>query len=153
MTNYTIRKATEKDLDIILPMGRKIVDEYERTHLGDEMADGFINSGMCDQIYRDSLPNTSVLIDEKKIIGLIITVENTVQGFLINKTHWGTGAAQYLMSETLKAMAKTYNEVSLECFESSPRANSYYRKIGWEKTEVKDTDSGRMVVYKQYFNK
>lgn len=153
MTNYIIRKATEKDLDIILSMGRKIVDEYERTHLGDEMADGFINSGMCDQIYRDSLQNTSVLIDEKQIIGLIITVENTVQGFLINKKHWGTGAAQYLMSETLKTMAKKYNEVSLDCFESSPRANSYYKKDGWKKTEVKDTDSGRMVVYKKYFNK
>jgi len=152
LINYKIRKATEEDLDVILPMGRKIVDEYERTHLGNEMADGFINSGMCDQIYRESLENTTVLTDKKKITGLIIIVENTIQGFLINKTYWGTGAAQYLMSKTLNKMAKKYEEVSLECFESSPRANSYYRKMGWEKTEVKDTDNGRMVLYKRYFN-
>ena len=45
--NYKIRKAEKLDMDDVLRLGRKIVDVCERTHLGDQAADRYINSGDC----------------------------------------------------------------------------------------------------------
>ena len=36
--NYKIRKALITDMETIVVIGRNMVDQYERTHLGDEMA-------------------------------------------------------------------------------------------------------------------
>lgn len=146
---YTIRKATTDDKQNILKMGRRIVDKYERTHLGDSIVDEYIESGDCDTDFLKYFDNITVLVLDTNIIGLIIWIDNIVQGFLIDIPYWGTGAAQYLMNTTLDDKFQVYNEVTLECFESSPIANAYYKKTGWKKVGLIKDDIANRIVYKK----
>ncbi len=147
--NYKIVKATKADLPQIQEMGRSVVDDYERTHLGDEVVDGYIGSGACDADFAKHLDNTQLLLLDKVAIGLIIWIDNRLQGFLIDIPYWGIGAAQHLLTETLRERFEHYDEVYLECFESSPRANAFYTKMGWERGECIESDSLRLVIYRK----
>jgi hypothetical protein len=147
--NYIIRKATKEDISTILEMGVGIVDKYERTHLGDEMVNGYIGSGACKADFIKHIDNTQLLLLDNKVIGLIIWIEDRIQGFLIDIPNWGAGAAQYLINSTLAVKFQEYEEVKLECFKSSPRANAFYKKMGWKETEIIESDGMTMVVYKK----
>lgn len=149
---FKIRKAIPGDLPVILKLGRKNVDQYERTHLGDEMADKFINSGACDQSFIDNLQNTTVIEYNGEIIGLIIFSKNIIDGFLIDSAFWGTGAAQYLMEDTLDKLFNIYDYVTLQAFASSPRANAFYLKTGWILEETKEIDGTMFNNYKYLSN-
>lgn len=147
--NYKIRKAISTDMETILKIGRNMVDKYERTHLGDEMANGYIESGGCDSDFRKYFDDTAVLLLNEKIIGLIIWVENVIQGFLIDIPYWGTGAAQYLLNETMNEKFNIYDKITLECFETSPRANSYYQKVGFMKAGYIEDEMANRIIYKK----
>lgn len=146
---YIIRKATPADKQKILVMGRNIVDKYERTHLGDTMVDGYINSGACDNDFLKNFDNTTVLELNNEIIGLIIWIDNVIQGFLIDFPYWGTGAAQHLINTTINSKFKEFNEVTLECFETSPRANAFYKKMGFKKDGLIKDDMANRIIYKK----
>jgi N-acetylglutamate synthase-like GNAT family acetyltransferase len=145
--NYKIRKAQNQDLEKILELGRKIVDKYERTHLGDEVADCYINSGACDNDFRELYDNITLLTLDEDIIGLIICEKNEIQGFLVDIPYWGTGAAQVLLDYAIKNIFSDYDDITLECFVSSPRANAFYKKMGFLRQSVVDGDGGNRVVY------
>ncbi len=67
--SYTIRKATTRDKAAVLALGRKIVDVYERIHLGDEMADQYIGSGTCDSDLSKIYDNATIILDNDTLIG------------------------------------------------------------------------------------
>lgn len=145
--NYVIRKAAEADKEAVLALGRKTVDEYERTHLGDEVADGYINSGACDGDFIKIYDNITVMLENDVIIGLIACEKNEIQGFLMDSLYWGKGTAQTLLDHAENELFRGYEEITLECFESSPRANAFYRKTGFIANNIVDGDGGRRVVY------
>ena len=145
--NYKMRKAEKSDLDSVLKLGRKIVDVYERTHLGDEMADGYINSGACDEDFKKLYSNITLMTLEDKIIGLIVCDKNEIQGFLIDVPYWGTGAAQYLLDYAIKNIFSQYDEINLECFVTSPRANAFYQKMEFNQIKTVEGDGGNRIVY------
>lgn len=147
--NYMIRKATKDDLEHIIRLGNKSLDEYERTHLGDEMVDSYIKSGKSSIELIENIDNTNVLIYDDTIIGFICWKEDNLTGFVIDSSHWGTGAAQHFLNSMLSEKLRLYKEVSLECFESSPRANSFYKKMGWVNVDTISDESANRVIYKK----
>lgn len=146
---YCIRKASEIDKKSVLELGKKIVDVYERTHLGDEVVDGYINSGACENDFLNIYDSITLMFKGDNLVGLISTNSNEIQGFLVDIPYWGTGAAKYLLDYAEKNIFKEYDEITLECFENSPRANRFYIKNGFIKTGLKDGDGGRRIVYKK----
>ncbi len=145
--NCTIRKAEEQDKEQVLALGRKIVDQYERTHLGDAVVDEYIGSGSCDNDFLQVYGNITLLFDGEQLIGFIVTCENEIQGFLIDIPYWGTGAAQYLLDYAIKNIFKNYEEVTLECFVDSPRANAFYKKMGFTQGHIVDGVGAQRIVY------
>ncbi len=93
-----IRKANEQDKGAVLALGRKTVDIYERTHLGDEMADEYINSGACDNDLSKIYDNASVAVHDGKIVGFIFVSENEIQGLSVDDAYWGKGIAQKILA-------------------------------------------------------
>ena len=146
---YIIRKATQEDLDSVLSLGRKIVDQYERTHLGDEMADSYINSGACDSDFIKIYDTITVILSKQEIIGLISCNENTIQGLLIDLPYLGTGAAQTLLDYAIKNLFNDYSKIELECFETSPRANAFYQKMDFQNKGFADGDGGMRIIYEK----
>ncbi len=145
--NYTIRKAEEKDKEQVLALGRKIVDKYERTHLGDDVVNEYIGSGSCDNDFLQVYDNITLLFDDEQLIGFIVTSENEIQGFLIDIPYWGIGAAQYLFNYAVKNIFKNHNEITLECFVNSPRANAFYKKMGFIPGEIVNGVGAERIVY------
>lgn len=80
--DYIIREVEEKDVSNVLKAGLNIVDQYERTHLGDEVADGYINSGACESDYLAQVEDMLLLEKEDNLIGIIIWKENGNQRFI-----------------------------------------------------------------------
>ena len=108
----------------------------------------YIDSGSCDLDFRKYFKNTTVLLLEEEIIGQIIWIDNVIQGFLIDIPYWGTGAAQYLMNETMNQRFNQHEEITLECFETSPRANAYYKKMGFVKAGYIEDEMANRIIYK-----
>ncbi len=146
---YIIRKATEDDKEEVLALGRKIVDEYERTHLGDEVADSYINSGDCDKDLSGIYNNASIILKDNKVIGFIFVDKNEIQGLSVDKMYWGKGIAQKLIAYATQNLFADYDEIQLECFVTSPRANRFYQKMGFVSGEIVDGDGGKRVVYRR----
>lgn len=147
--DYTIRKANESDKSVLTEIARRVTDKCSRKFLDDEIVDEYINSGACDEDIIKDIENTQVLIKEEKIIGLIIWNENILQGLIIDIPYFGTGAAQYLVENTMKDRLENFGEVTLECFENNSRANAFYKKTGWTQVgKIKDDiTKGYRLVY------
>lgn len=144
--NYKIRKAEENDLEFILKLGRKIVDRYERTHLGDEIADSYIHSGASDDELKNLYDKITLIEMDEKIAGLIICEKNQILGFMVDIPYWGTGIAQILLEYAIQNIFSDYEEINLECFASSPRANAFYKKMGFKSEGLVGCDEN-MIFY------
>ncbi len=151
--NYIIRKATLADKASVLALGRKIVDVYERTHLGNEMADAYINSGACDSDLSKIYDNATIILNGDDLIGFLFTDENEIQGLSVDVPYWGKGIAQKLVAYATKNLFTEYDEIKLECFVTSPRANRFYQKIGFVNCGIVEGDGGNRVLYKQKIDK
>ncbi len=147
-----IRKAVEKDKEVVLELGRKIVDKYERTHLGDEMADSYIGSGACDSDLSKIYDNCTIALDGEQIVGFIFTQDNEIQGLAVDIPYWSKGIAQKLIAYATRVIFAPYDEIHLECFVSSPRANRFYQKMGFVVGDTVDGDGGSRAIYKRRIN-
>ncbi len=147
--SYRVRKATESDKNAVLALGRKIVDVYERTHLGDEIADEYIKSGACDSDLSKIYDNATVILDGDEVIGFLFTHENEIQGLSVDVPYWGKGIAQKLIAYATQKLFAGYDEMQLECFTTSPRANRFYQKMGFVNCGVVEGDGGNRNLYKR----
>ncbi len=147
--SYTIRKATTTDKAAVLALGRKIVDVYERAHLGDEMADQYIGSGACDSDLSKIYDNATIILDNDTLIGFIFTQENEIQGLSVDVPYWGMGIAQKLIAYASQNLFQGYEEIQLECFVTSPRANRFYQKMGFVSCGIVEGDGGNRNLYKR----
>ncbi len=149
MAQCIIKKATEKEKTALIALGCKIVDVYERTHLGDDVADGYLDSGACDRDLASLYGNASVILDGETLLGFIFIHENEIQGLAVDVPYWGKGIAQLLVAYAEGQISQQHSEVVLECFESSPRANRFYLKMGFTASGLVDGDGGRRILYKK----
>ncbi len=147
--SYDIRKATEADKAAVLELGRKIVDVYERTHLGNVMADGYIESGACDSDLSKIFDNATVILEGETVIGFLFTHENEIQGLSVDVPYWGKGIAQKLIAYASQNLFAGYDEIQLECFVTSPRANRFYQKMGFVCSGIVEGDGGDRNLYKR----
>ncbi len=147
--SYTIRKATANDKSAVIALGRKIVDVYERTHLGDEMANEYIGSGACDRDLSAIYGNATIILDGETVIGFLFTHENEIQGLSVDVPYWGKGIAQKLIAHASQNLFKDYEEIQLECFVTSPRANKFYQKMGFVNSGIVEGDGGSRNLYKR----
>ncbi len=147
--SYTIRKANETDKPSILTLGRKIVDVYERTHLGDEIANAYLNSGACDKDLLAIYDNATVVLDGDILIGFLFAEKNEIQGFAVDVPYWGKGVAQKLIAYASQNLFKSYHEIQLQCFVNSPRANRFYQKMGFQNCGIVKGEGGHRVLYKR----
>ncbi len=147
--SYTIRKATDFDKAAVLALGRNTVDVYERTHLGDEMADNYIHSGACDRALSAIYDNATVILDDDRVIGFLFTHENEIQGLSVDPLYWGKGIAQKLVAYASQHLFKGYDQIQLECFVTSPRANRFYQKMGFVNCGVVEGEGGNRTLYKR----
>ncbi len=147
--SYTIRKALEADKSAVLALGRRIVDVYERTHLGDEMADGYIGSGACDSDLSKIYDNATVILEGEAVAGFLFAHDNEIQGLSVDVPYWGKGIAQKLIAYATQNLFKEYEEIQLECFVTSPRANRFYQKMGFARCGVVQGDGGNRNLYKR----
>ena len=129
---YSIRPATEKDESAMITLSRIVVDRYTRSYLGNQVVDWYINSGNCDADMRKGLKNSTVLLLDEKIIGIMTWHENQLQGFMIDPDYHGTGAAQYFCNQIIPEKLNLYKELHLECFDRNHRGISFYKKNGWK---------------------
>jgi RimJ/RimL family protein N-acetyltransferase len=137
LMKWSVRKAENHDVGILVSMARRVADTYNREFLGDEVIDEFINSGACDKEVLDNLEKMYVLLYEDRIIGYCVLHDNWVKAFLIDIEYHGTGAAKYFLTELTQKMSGQYESLHLECFEPNARAIAFYEKFGWKhyKTE------------------
>ncbi len=149
---YTIRKATNTDQEALLALGRKIVNVYERTHLGDKLADDYLKSGACDRDLVATYGNATVVLDGDLLIGFMYTEKNEIQGLSVDIPYWGKGVAQKLIAYASRNLCKEYSEIQLECFVTSPRANRFYQKMGFQNCGIVEGEGGCRVLYKRKIN-
>ena len=126
--SYVIRPATVKDAENIIKLSRYVTDKYTRFFLGDRIVDWYINSGTCDEDIRKDVKNTTLLLLDDKIIGIMIWHENQLVGFMIDICYHGTGAAQYFCNQIIPKKLNLYNELHLECFDKNYRGIAFYKK-------------------------
>ncbi len=81
--------------------------------------------------------NASVILDGGMLLGFIFIHDNEIQDLSVDVPYWGNGIAQQ------------HSEVVLECFESLPRANRFYQKIGFTPSGFVEGDGGRRILYKK----
>ncbi len=144
-----IRKAKDTDKAAVLALGHKIVDIYERTHLGDEITNEYLGSGACDRDLSAIYNNATVILEGNEIIGFIYCDKNEIQGLSVDIPYWGKGIAQKLIAYATQNIFKDYDEIQLECFVTSPRGNRFYQKMGFINCGIIDGDGGNRILYKR----
>ncbi len=147
--SYAIRKASDADKSAVLALGRKIVDVYERTHLGDETSDEYLNSGSCDKDLSAIYDNAYIILEGNVVIGFLYAYKNEIQGLSVDVPYWGKGIAQKLIAYATQNLFKGYDEIWLECFTGSPRANKFYQKMGFNNYGATDGKGGSRFLYKR----
>ncbi len=83
------------------------------------------------------------------MIGFLFTHENEIQGLSVDVTYWGKGIAQKLIAYASQNLFVGYDEIRLECFVTSPRANKFYQKMGFEICGIVEGDGGKRNIYKR----
>ncbi len=148
--NYTIRKAEQSDKADILRIAREVTDKITRKYLGDEAVDWYINSGSCDNDMANDIPNMTLLLENDKIIGMMIWHEELMHFLMIDIPYHGTGAAQYFCEQIIPEKLEQYGQLKLECFDANERGNAFYIKSGWTEYErIKDEmTGGNRILYK-----
>lgn len=141
--NYTVRKAATSDEETILEIARRVTDKFARKYLGDEAVDWYLNSGSCDKDMREGMKNMVVLLQDEKVIGMMIWLDNLMHLLMIDLPYLGTGAAQYFCNHIIPEKLEYYKEIKLECFDKNDRANAFYCKTGWKEYDrIKDEMTG-----------
>lgn len=129
--NYIIRQATIEDEENMLKLSKFVADNFTRNYLGDEIVDWYIDSGNCDEDMRKGINNSTLLLQNDQIIGIMVWKENNLQAFMVDISFHGTGAAQYFCDQIIPKKLKLYNEIYLECFDKNQRGIAFYKKTGW----------------------
>ncbi len=147
---YIIRPATMEDEETILKLSRFVADNYTRSYLGDEIVDRYIDSGNCDADMRKGIKNSTLLLLDEKIIGIMIWHENQMLGFMVDICCHGTGAAQYFCNQIIPEKLKRYHALHLECFDKNHRGIAFYKKTGWtEYGQIEDeVVNGHRILFK-----
>ncbi len=144
-----IRKTKEEDKSQILELARKNVDSYERTHLGDETVNEYLKGNTLEEDLMKYFESGAVALENEEIIGFLFTNKNEITGLALDSEHWGKGIAQRLIAFATGEFFNEEEEIQLECFITSPRANRFYRKMGFELAGIADGSGGARAVYKR----
>ena len=129
--NYIVRPATMQDEESIIKLSRHVANNYTRSYLGGQIVDWYIDSRNCDEDIKKEIKNTTLLLLDEKIIGIMIWNENEMRGFMIDIRYHGTGAAQFFCNQIIPEKLNVYNELYLECFDKNHRGIAFYKKTGW----------------------
>ncbi len=104
--NYIIRQATIEDEENMLKLSKFVADNFTRNYLGDEIVDWYIDSGNCDEDMRKGINNSTLLLQNDQIIGIMVWKENNLQAFMVDISFHGTGAAQYFCDQIIPKKLK-----------------------------------------------
>ncbi len=144
-----IRKTTNDDKEHVFALGEKNIDSYERTHLGDELADSYLSTGAYQEDISKYFEDGGVALENDKIIGFILVKGNEIRTLSVDENYWGKGIAQRLIAFATNELLSEHEEIQLECFITSPRANRFFRKIGFELGGVSGSGREAKAVYKR----
>lgn len=148
---YKVRKAINKDKEILIDISRRTINSNFRIFMGDEAVDGYIDSGMADEEIISNQENTYVLEINDIIVGLCVWKENLLHLIMIDPEYQKNGAGYYFIEQVTSEKLKKYDDVYLECFENNIEANKFYNKCGWKiyKSEVDDDFGWNKLFYKK----
>jgi len=130
---YKIEKANNSQIKELLELSKKVTNQNSRTYLPNEMIDHFLESPFFISEITDNIDNMTIIKDNKKIIGLCVFKESELVTLMLDPNYQNKGIATYFLTEVTNAIFKTYEEITLECFETNKVANKFYQKNGFIK--------------------
>lgn len=152
-TNFSIRRGVVEDAEQLTPLAIQIFNDTFAAHplnKPEDMRAYIAEAFSLEQIRSELLdPETIIFVVEagEKMIGFAKLHEHSaeecvvdtdpieLQRFYISHEFHGQGIAQKLIAECLNiARKKNYRTIWLGVWEHNHRAQSFYRKIGFEKT-------------------
>lgn len=128
---YRVRKANVDDVEVLLELSRRVTNFNNRQFMEDGRVDAFMASPFFIEEITENIEDMQVVLENKKICGLITWKENVLMSLMVDPDYQGKGAAQFLLTETMKERLLSFDLLTLECFEDNKGANKFYQKMGW----------------------
>jgi len=147
----SIRKASVKDLDLIVVMTKKTIDKCYREWLDADSLDKCLASDKLDRYIEDSLQHTWLLQTNSNVIAYAICIENMIEFMLVDKKYQGQGIGTQLLMLCEGMLFEEYSTLSLENFKLNTKANSFLRSNGWE--SINEYLDPKINAYKYIFMK
>lgn len=144
MTAPEIRAATPEDVPALVALASRTILRCYPPFLGEEVARGFVESGVIERYVEGNVANCEVLVEEGEIVGLAIFLGKTIDLLLIDADRQRRGLGSRLLEHVEARLFDDWQELLLESFEGNAPAIAFYRRHGWtDAGRFLDEDSGR----------
>jgi N-acetylglutamate synthase-like GNAT family acetyltransferase len=153
--NYTIRLASNKDIEQLIKISQEVTDYNIRQYLPDGMIKEFYNKEELKREITDSISTLKILVKENEIVGMINFTAHFLDILMIQPKYQGTDAGYYLLNSQCEIVFKEYKEIFLEVFNTNIHSRKFFQRFGFEKydEEVIPGVVVKISKYKMYNNK
>lgn len=128
----SIRKASFKDLDLIVSMTKQTIDKCYRDWLDSESLDNCLKSDKLDLYLESSLQHTWLLQTNSNVVAYSICIENMIEFMLVDIKYQGRGIGSQLLHLCESMLFEEYSTLSLENFKLNDKANLFLESNNWE---------------------
>ncbi|KPA20058.1 putative acetyltransferase [Shimia sp. SK013] len=149
MTDCTLRPARPDDVDQLCTLAQEVIRVRYTPFLGQEMVDGYINSGDANGEITRNLTHLVVAEVEDVILGFVVCFDDLVHLLMTRLDQQRDGVGSHLLAHAEDAIAaRGYRSARLETFTANSQARQFYDKAGWQEIRFGDVEGlGVPLVY------
>ena len=129
------KQAKKTDLEVIITIAKKTIDQSYRYFLGDETVENYLSSRRLEKYLTKNIDKTWVSLLSDKIVGFSICIENVIDFVLIDADYQRQGLGTQLLQHCETMLFENHSVIALESYEKNTKATDFYLVNDWTKTE------------------
>lgn len=138
----TFKRAKASNINNILAIARRTVDQSYRYFLGNETVDRYLSNDSLDNYLKNNIEHTWTLSLDNAIVGFTICVENIIDYMIIDVDFHRQGLGTLLLQHCESMLFENHDVIALESYEKNTKASDFYIANNWIATsKYKDQKS------------
>ncbi len=132
MAQFSLRKATEKDVPALVGLCKDTISEVYGPFIPPEVLRPWIEGDAVEGLVEEEWPRMVVAEVEAEVLGVAAVSEDAVDLLWVHPSHHGEGMGTALLDFVEADIRKKgYRRGKLSCFTQNHRAMNFYLRKGW----------------------
>jgi GNAT superfamily N-acetyltransferase len=132
MAQFSLRKATEKDIPSIVNLCKETISEVYGPFIPPEVLRPWVEGSAVETLVEEQWPRMVVSEVEAEVVGVAATSEDAVDLLWVHPSHHGEGIGSALLGLVEAEMRrKGCRTGRLSCFSQNLRALGFYQSHAW----------------------